>query len=58
MRDPVWWAEFEREYNEKEDRLAEIRENYAKYRKEITESINEKPKKSLWRKRQIGDNRE
>ena len=35
MRDPVWFKEFEREYNEREDRLDEIREKT----------------NSLWRKR-------
>jgi len=26
MRDPIWFKEFEREYNEREDRIAEIKE--------------------------------
>ena len=25
MRDPIWFKEFEREYNEREDRIAEIK---------------------------------
>lgn len=45
MRDPVWFKEFEREYNEREDRLAEIREKTKEF-KEKMEKEN-----SLWRKR-------
>jgi hypothetical protein len=26
MRDPIWFKEFEREYNEREDRIAELKE--------------------------------
>jgi len=26
MRDPIWFKDFEREYNEREDRIAEIKE--------------------------------
>jgi len=57
MRDPVWFKEFEREYNEREDRLDEIRENTRKFREESQESKNERLQKhlSLWRKRQVED---
>jgi hypothetical protein len=47
MRDPNWWREFEREEAEKEDRLAEIKEKYEEWKKNL------EPKPSLWRKRQI-----
>lgn len=47
MRDPIWFAEFEREYNEREDRLDEIREKT----KEFKEQLNKT--ESLWRKRQL-----
>jgi hypothetical protein len=55
MRDPVWFREFEREYNEREDRLDEIREQTRKFREESQESKNERLQKhlSLWRKRNI-----
>ena len=55
MRDPVWFKEFEREYNEREDRLDEIREQTRKFREESQESKNERLQKhlSLWRKRNI-----
>ena len=55
MRDPVWFKEFEREYNEREDRLDEIREQTRKFREESQESKNERLQKhlSLWRKRQV-----
>lgn len=57
MRDPVWFREFEREYNEREDRLDEIREQTRKFREESQESKNERLQKhlSLWRKRQVED---
>ena len=57
MRDPVWFREFEREYNEREDRLDEIREQTRKFIEESQESKNEQLQKhlSLWRKRQIED---
>lgn len=45
MRDPVWFKEFEREYNEREDRLDEIREKTKEFKKQL-EKTN-----SLWRKR-------
>ena len=45
MRDPVWFREFEREYNERDDRLDEIREKTKEF-KEKLEKEN-----SLWRKR-------
>jgi hypothetical protein len=47
MRDPVWLKEFEREYNEREDRLDEIRENTRKFKEQMAKS------ESLWRKRQV-----
>jgi hypothetical protein len=47
MRDPVWFREFEREYNEREDRLAEIRENAKKLKEKLDSP------ESLWRKRNI-----
>jgi hypothetical protein len=47
MRDPVWFKEFEREYNEREDRLDEIRENTKKFKEQLAKS------ESLWRKRNI-----
>jgi hypothetical protein len=55
MRDPVWFKEFEREYNEREDRLDEIREQTRKFREESQESKNERLQKhlSLWRKRKV-----
>ena len=28
MRDPIWFKEFEREYNEREDRIAELKEKH------------------------------
>jgi hypothetical protein len=49
MRDPVWFKEFEREYNEREDRLDEIRENTRKFKEQLAKS------ESLWRKRQVED---
>ena len=49
MRDPVWFKEFEREYNEREDRLDEIRENTKKFKEQMAKS------ESLWRKRQVED---
>ena len=57
MRDQVWFKEFEREYNEREDRLDEIREQTRKFREESQESKNERLQKhlSLWRKRQVED---
>ena len=45
MRDPVWFKEFEREYNEREDRLDEIREKTKEFKEQL-EKTN-----SLWRKR-------
>lgn len=53
MRDPVWFKEFEREYNEREDRLDEIRENHKKFKEESQQSKDEKLQNhlSLWRKR-------
>jgi len=55
MRDPVWFKEFEREYNEREDRLDEIREQTRKFREESQESKNERLQNhlSLWRKRKV-----
>jgi hypothetical protein len=55
MRDPAWFREFEREYNEREERLDEIREQTRKFREESQESKNERLQKhlSLWRKRNI-----
>ena len=47
MRDPVWFKEFEREYNEREDRLDEIREKTKEFKEQL-EKTN-----SLWRKRQL-----
>jgi len=47
MRDPAWFREFEREYNEREDRLAEIREKTKEFKEQL-EKTN-----SLWRKRNI-----
>ena len=47
MRDPVWFREFEREYNEREDRLDEIREKTKEFKEQL-EKTN-----SLWRKRNI-----
>ena len=49
MRDPIWFKEFEREYNEREDRLDEIRENTKKFKEQLAKS------ESLWRKRQVED---
>ena len=34
MRDPTWFKEFEREYNEREDYLAELKEKYKPAKKE------------------------
>ena len=53
MRDPVWFAEFEREYNEREERLDEIRENHKKFKEESQQSKDERLQNhlSLWRKR-------
>ena len=34
MRDPIWFKEFEREYNEREDRIAELKEKYNKWKHE------------------------
>jgi hypothetical protein len=45
MRDPIWFREFEREYNEREDRLDEIREKTKEFKEQL-EKTN-----SLWRKR-------
>ena len=45
MRDPIWFKEFEREYNEREDRLDEIREKTREFKEQL-EKTN-----SLWRKR-------
>ena len=47
MRDPVWFAEFEREYNEREERLDEIREKTKEFKEQLAKS------ESLWRKRQL-----
>ena len=47
MRDPVWFKEFEREYNEREERLDEIREKTKEFKEQL-EKTN-----SLWRKRQL-----
>ena len=47
MRDPVWFKEFEREYNEREDRLDEIREKTKEFKEQLAKS------ESLWRKRNI-----
>ena len=47
MRDPVWFKEFEREYNEREDRLDEIREKTREFKEQL-EKTN-----SLWRKRKV-----
>lgn len=47
MRDPVWFREFEREYNEREERLDEIREKTKEFKEQL-EKTN-----SLWRKRNI-----
>lgn len=47
MRDPIWFKEFEQEYNEREDRLAEIRENAKKLKEKLDSP------ESLWRKRQL-----
>jgi len=49
MRDPGWWREFEQEYNEREERLAEIAEKH----KEWKQKLQQEQKPSLWRKRQI-----
>ena len=45
MRDPVWFREFEREYNEREERLDEIREKTKEFKEQLAKS------ESLWRKR-------
>ena len=34
MRDPTWFKEFEREYNEREDRIAELKEKHKPAKKE------------------------
>ena len=34
MRDPIWFKEFEREYNEREDRIAELKEKHKPSKKE------------------------
>ena len=34
MRDPTWFREFEREYNEREDRIAEFKEKHKPAKKE------------------------
>jgi len=47
MRDPVWFTEFEREYNEREERLDEIREKTKEFKEQLAKS------ESLWRKRQL-----
>ena len=47
MRDPVWFREFEQEYNEREERLDEIRENTKAIKEQFAKS------ESLWRKRQL-----
>lgn len=33
MRDPTWFREFEREYNEREDRIAELKEKHEQWKK-------------------------
>ena len=55
MRDPVWFKEFEREYNEREDRLDEIRQKTKEFKEESQQSKDEKLQNhlSLWRKRQL-----
>lgn len=52
MRDPIWFREFEREYNEREERLDEIREKTKEFKEQLAKS------ESLWRKRQIENNNE
>ena len=47
MRDPVWFREFEQEYNEREERLDEIREKTKEFKEQLAKS------ESLWRKRNI-----
>lgn len=42
MRDPTWFREFEREYNEREDRIAELKEKYEQWKKELKEKEQEK----------------
>jgi hypothetical protein len=44
MRDPTWFRQMEEEYNEREDRLEEIRERMRN---------ENRKKKSVWRKRQV-----
>ena len=44
MRDPTWFRQMEEEYNEREDRLEEIRERMRQEKRN---------KESAWRKRQV-----
>jgi hypothetical protein len=42
MRDPIWFKEFEREYNEREDRIAELKEKHEQFQKELKEKEKKK----------------
>jgi hypothetical protein len=42
MRDPIWFKEFEREYNEREDRIAELKEKHEQWQKELKEKEKKK----------------
>ena len=47
MRDPTWFKEFEREYNEREDHLAELKEKYKPAKKEWVGLTDEEIKNSM-----------
>jgi hypothetical protein len=47
MRDPIWFKEFEREYNEREDYLAELKEKYKPAKKEWVNLTDEEIKNSM-----------
>jgi hypothetical protein len=42
MRDATWFREFEREYNEREDRIAELKEKHEQWQKELKEKEKKK----------------
>jgi hypothetical protein len=47
MRDPTWFKEFEREYNEREDRIAELKEKHKPAKKEWVGLTDEEIKNSM-----------
>jgi hypothetical protein len=47
MRDPIWFKEFEREYNEREDRIAELKEKNKPAKKKWVNLTDEEIKNSM-----------